>query len=289
LSVAAEDMSILRPKERALAQQNMREGERVRFCLVGVQGQSLVALDDRLLIVKTGFMSGATLGGRATSFGYADISAIQVNTGMATGTLEVHSPGLGATKGSDYWSMNKNEDPYKLPNTIPIAKASLAQYQPYLDQLRSLIDRAKRPSAPSSSTDIAGQLTQLKTLLDAGALTPGEFDAAKTRVFGGATLADSGSTQPEGSVSDGETIQRPPSSQEDPHAQALARTQEWIGFLKTLPRDQRKLVKSQWRSAVKDYRAQPGATDYPGAHLDPFDYVPYDLLPPEKRAGRSAR
>jgi hypothetical protein len=70
-------------------------------------------------------------------------AAIQVNTGMLTGSIEVHTPGLGATKASDYWSSDNNEDSFKLPNTIPISTTQLAEFQPYLDELRGLIASAK--------------------------------------------------------------------------------------------------------------------------------------------------
>jgi len=98
------DLTVLNRKVRALVEKYIRPAENVRFCLVGTGGQSIVALDDRLLVVKTGFMAGATFGGRATSFDYADISEIGVNTGLMNGTLEVVTPGMGATKAADYWS-----------------------------------------------------------------------------------------------------------------------------------------------------------------------------------------
>jgi hypothetical protein len=184
-AVVGTDLSILNGKTRALVEGNMQPDERVRFCLVGNIGQSIVALDDRLIVAKAGFMAGATFGGRATSFNYSDITGIQVNTGLMKGTIEIHTPGLGATKASDYWSTDKNEDPFKLPNTIPIAKANLGQYQPRLDELRALVAAARTPrnEASASSTDLAGQLAQLKQLLDAGALSSEEFDAAKKRLL----------------------------------------------------------------------------------------------------------
>jgi hypothetical protein len=36
---------------------------------------------------------------------------------------------------------------------------------------------------PAASTDVAGQLTQLKALLDSGALTQQEFDAEKQKIL----------------------------------------------------------------------------------------------------------
>ena len=39
-------------------------------------------------------------------------------------------------------------------------------------------------AAPAGASDVVGELTKLKGLLDAGVLTPEEFDAAKKKVLG---------------------------------------------------------------------------------------------------------
>ncbi|MGH8869154.1 MAG: SHOCT domain-containing protein [Actinomycetes bacterium] len=41
------------------------------------------------------------------------------------------------------------------------------------------------PASPPASGGLADQLTQLKSLLDAGALSPAEYEAAKQRVLQG--------------------------------------------------------------------------------------------------------
>jgi Short C-terminal domain len=179
------DLSVLRAKERALAEQNIAPGESVRFCLVGTGNQGFVALDDRLLIVKTGFMAGTSFGGRATSFRYADIAGVQVNTGLVKGTIEVHTAAMGATKASDFWSNDENKDPWKLPNCIPIEKKNLSDYQPYLEDLRLLIQAARsgRPGGNGDGSDLASRLAKLQELRASGALTDEEFAAAKARVL----------------------------------------------------------------------------------------------------------
>jgi uncharacterized membrane protein YebE (DUF533 family) len=42
---------------------------------------------------------------------------------------------------------------------------------------------APEPSAPAAQTGTVGELERLKALLDQGALTPAEFDAAKRRIL----------------------------------------------------------------------------------------------------------
>jgi hypothetical protein len=40
------------------------------------------------------------------------------------------------------------------------------------------------PAAPAAGTDVVAELTKLKGLLDAGVLTPEEFETAKAKVLG---------------------------------------------------------------------------------------------------------
>lgn len=44
---------------------------------------------------------------------------------------------------------------------------------------------APAPAAPAAGGGMADQIAQLKSLLDAGALTQAEFDAAKQRILAG--------------------------------------------------------------------------------------------------------
>jgi hypothetical protein len=139
------DLNVLDRRERKLAADAIG-GSKIILCIKGVQGQGLVALSDRLVIVKSGFMSGSTFGGRASTFHYRDIGGLQLNKGLGTATLEVHTSSLGATKSGDYWMQRRNEDPFHLPNVIPLVRAELRRLRPYLDELNALIADAKRPS-----------------------------------------------------------------------------------------------------------------------------------------------
>jgi Short C-terminal domain len=185
---ASTDASILGKKERELLSQHVAAHERVQFCLVGNSNQAMVVLTDRVLILKTGFMAGTMFGGRATAFQFTDIGGVQVNTGLINGSIEIHTPGMGATKAGDYFTMDPKSDPFKLPNCIPIAKSDLTTFQPYLERLRGMIAaaRASRGSATLASEtgrDIASQLQKLGELHRAGVLSDEEFAAAKKRAL----------------------------------------------------------------------------------------------------------
>lgn len=101
--------------------QALLPGEKVLSQCVGMSGQSLVVTDQRVLIIKTGFMAGSTFGAKATTFDYRMISSVEVRTGPVTGAFSL-SAGGGAQRDRSYWSQ-KGNDAYKSPDAIPIAKA----------------------------------------------------------------------------------------------------------------------------------------------------------------------
>lgn len=180
---------VLSKKIKRLAQENMNQNEKILFCLVGNFNQSLIALDERLLVIKVGFMAGATFGGRVTSFHYKDITGIEVNTGLINGVIEIHTPSYQATKEKDWWSADRDRDPMKVSNCIPITKANLKEYQPYLERLRQKIQEAKTTSTTGSQTsigskDIGYQLEKLASLHSSGELSDEEFEQAKRKLLG---------------------------------------------------------------------------------------------------------
>jgi len=62
--------------------------------------------------------------------------------------------------------------------------AALEQQQAPAPATAAMAPPAAAPAAPSGGTDVVAELTKLKGLLDAGVLTPEEFEAAKKKVLG---------------------------------------------------------------------------------------------------------
>jgi hypothetical protein len=148
-------LDVLDGKLRKVAQQNVGPTENVRAALKGNSGQALLALDDRLVILKAGLMVGATLGGKATSFPYGQVSAIELKAGPLNAVLQIHSSAFQANQVGSYWTSDKKHDPWKLPNCITAPSASAKEWQPYLDAIRTRIARGAWPrgSATPSSVD----------------------------------------------------------------------------------------------------------------------------------------
>jgi hypothetical protein len=171
----------------------MRADEDVLICLRGAKGQALVALEDRLLMVKAGFMAGAAFGGKVTMIPYLDVTGLQIHTHLMTAVLEVRTPSYSSAVSKSYWSQDKSEDPWKAPNCIPIGnKKAAAQWHPYLDVIRNKIAEAKRlqtqpASAPGrlepGPEDFTQALERLDKLHRAGGLTDAEFEQAKGKLL----------------------------------------------------------------------------------------------------------
>jgi hypothetical protein len=188
LKVAGE-VEDLPKKLREPAQQNMSDGESIEFYILGASSQAIVALKDRLLVIKPGWMAEAAFGARVTSFYYRDINGIKVDTGLVMGVIEINTPSYQGTQEKDYWShKNKDRDPRKVTNCLPISKTDLKRYKPHIDRLSTMIRAAKHegivqlPAQDSSS--LSAELEKLASLRELGALSEEEFQQAKRRVLG---------------------------------------------------------------------------------------------------------
>src|SRR5918992_1126909 len=67
---------------RWLLELSMDEDEHVRFGIEGMDGQLIVALDERLLVVKPGFVRGTDFGGQVASVYYENITRIKIRAGL---------------------------------------------------------------------------------------------------------------------------------------------------------------------------------------------------------------
>lgn len=173
-------------KARRLVETHVDPGEVVHFAIGGIQDQWIVALGERCLVVKPGFMAGATGGGRVTSFLYEEITGVEVNTGWTMGVIELLSPSFAGTRTRDYWGTGE-DSAHAASNCIPVSKAIVNASTAELDRLRQLAREARRPeAAPESaapSTDLVAQLRELGELHAAGVLSDEEFALAKQRLL----------------------------------------------------------------------------------------------------------
>jgi hypothetical protein len=172
---------LTRRLRRDLERQTL-EGERIRFCLRGDLGHALVCLDDRLLVMKSGFHAGTTFGTSVTTMFYRDVTGIQVRMHLVSGWIEISSPSFqGRERKRTRHPRTSDRDVYKLPNCVPIHRIHLQAYAEPLAELRRLVAGAKEGTTRS---DVVAELERLSSLADAGHLDDEEFARAKALVLG---------------------------------------------------------------------------------------------------------
>ena len=188
-------VEILSRRVRREVERQVSEHEQVLFCLRGSLNHSLIALDERLLIVKPGFHAGTTFGTLATTFYYPDVTGIQLHTFIFTGWIEVSSPSFqGRERKRNRQPRTSDRDVYKLPNCIPIAKRRVADCHDALARLRERVESAKRQLPLSTEAPpLIASLERIANLRRTGALSEPEFARLKQVLLesadGGMTLA----------------------------------------------------------------------------------------------------
>jgi hypothetical protein len=172
---------ILSRRVRREVERQLSEHENVIFCLRGSLGHSLVALDERLLIVKPGFHAGTTFGTLTTTFYYQDVTGIQLHTFIVTGWIEVSSASFqGRERKRNRHPRTSDRDVYKLPNCIPIAKRRVDEYHDALARLRERIEFSKRQVPVSSeASPLIASLERIANLRRSGALSDHEYARLK--------------------------------------------------------------------------------------------------------------
>ncbi len=130
---------------RSLLERNMDQGESIRFVIEGMDGQCIVALDERLLVVKPGSAIDEPHSGWTTSILYSDIAKITLTEGSSNRVIKIHT--------SDYQLSEEPapqlppESNFVLsddPTSIPVARWTLdSKYRAHLLELSELVRQAR--------------------------------------------------------------------------------------------------------------------------------------------------
>jgi hypothetical protein len=122
----------------------MEEGESIQFAIEGMDGQCIIALDERLLVIKPGSATDTTYSGLATSIAYRDVATIKVRQDSSNRVVEIHTSDYQVTEahtgeGPPETNFFLSDD----PNSIPIAKWALDKHKPQLLKLSELVKEAR--------------------------------------------------------------------------------------------------------------------------------------------------
>ena len=155
----------------------------------------LLSTQDRCIIAKISIaqslMAGSFGGGRVASFFHSDINAIEYNSGLFNGVLEILTASYQGSPNKDFWRGTfsgrnaDSNDPYVLSNTLPLARYEYEAVKPLIDIVRARISASKNSHQLSSPAPVSSDsLESLSALHDAGKLTDEEFSLAKAKLLG---------------------------------------------------------------------------------------------------------
>jgi hypothetical protein len=140
------------------------EDEHVRFGIEGMDGQCIIALEERLLVIKPGFVRGTNFGaaaasvrdGDGTDFGgkvasirYGDITSIETNSAASNSVIKINALDYQVNESHNQIYQGNHVAPAKdfmlsdALTSIPITRWALRKAKPCLYTISDLIGEAK--------------------------------------------------------------------------------------------------------------------------------------------------
>ncbi|MDQ0275745.1 hypothetical protein QO003_000048 [Arthrobacter silviterrae] len=168
--------------------ENLPDGERIVGKLQGDFGQAIVLTDRRLYILKWGFQTGQTFGGKCTGFDYKNLTSVEMKKHAVTRMVVVNSASNQNNNRLSYWAdRGKGNNAIEADNVVTFSAKADTQFQQLVNLARENITNAHQSpaGAPASGIDVASQLEKLASLMDRGLLTEEEFATQKIRLLAG--------------------------------------------------------------------------------------------------------
>src|ERR1035437_1485947 len=167
--------------ERALAT-SIHRNERVFVKLRGVYKEALVCTDNRVIILKAGWMTGQLFGTDMFQCPYQNVAGAQVKFQLLTGYFELSAGGMQNAPKS-FWSTNNSISPAKAPNCVTIAgrdrEDKFRQACAFIMHMASGgASAGNQPRGDSINT-----LERLAKLRDGGVISAAEFQQKKAQIL----------------------------------------------------------------------------------------------------------
>jgi len=164
-----------------LAEQYIKEP--VIYSLRGDFGQALLVTNVSVYVLKWGFQTGLTFGGRCTPYSYANITAVQVEKKLTSRFIEIITPG-NQDKRLNYWaSRGHTNNAIEAPNAVTFPSKSSDKFQAIVNFIQDKITHKQHVGDNRQTIDIADQLEKLALLKQKGILTQDEFDSQKKKLL----------------------------------------------------------------------------------------------------------
>jgi len=106
-------------KLEAALKELLRPDEPVYLKLKGAFKEGLISTDTRVILLKSGFMTGQTFGSNTFQIPYSNVSGVEVKFHLLTGYFELSAGGM-QNMPKNYWSNTDASNPSKAPNCISL-------------------------------------------------------------------------------------------------------------------------------------------------------------------------
>ncbi len=175
-------------KGEKLLKDNLVNDEKVLIKLKGTFKEAFVLTDKRLYVLKWGFMTGNTFGGRCIAYDFNNITGVEFKKHFSTGYVEIHTPSNQNTQKSYWANSNSSNSSLKADNIVNFVRKQFDIFQEAVNKTRVIISDAKVPNSvqtqkETSDVSVADELVKLANLKEQGIITQEEFQREKDRLL----------------------------------------------------------------------------------------------------------
>lgn len=159
---------------------NIQAGEKILMKLRGNNGQTFVLTDQHVYIIKWGYMTGNTFGGRCSAFAYQSLTGFQIEKGLFSCVVEVLSPATHNVSVHGYASsvLTGNRSNYM----VVFLRRDFDLFQKAVTIGRDILNKLHSKDTPGDHSIL--DLEKLADLKSKGVITEDEFVAKKKQVLG---------------------------------------------------------------------------------------------------------
>lgn len=177
----------LKKRGEKLLSENIPHDEKILVKLQGDDGQALIMTNKHLYVVKWGFMTNQTFGGKCIAYDFRNITALELRKKMVNRYIQILTPATQDSIGVSVWDKDKNGNNAKASDSVVTyndKKQDIA-FQAAINLGRQLMSQAHHVTTVSQSNgdDSIDKLERLAKLKEQGVITQAEFDAKKKRLL----------------------------------------------------------------------------------------------------------
>jgi hypothetical protein len=168
--------------EKLLAK-NLEPNERILAKVKGDFGQAFVVTNRHMFIVKWGFQSGSTFGGKCIAFTYPNVTGLQIKQQALKCLVQVLTPATQDSNKLSYWGgRGSANNAIESDSAVTYSRAEGVLFQEAVKLGRQMM--AKAHGGNLNADDDVAQLEKLAELKNKGVITEQEFKAKKRQILG---------------------------------------------------------------------------------------------------------